>query len=302
MATLSATPRQDRAALGMAMMLVAWALFSLVDSSVKWMTLAGYHALHLAFMRFAVHGAMSAALVLRGGRMAVRPTRGEVGLLLLRAGLLMSSTLLNFFALRYLPLSLTAAIMFSAPLIVAALSGPLLGERVGPWRWGAVVLGFTGVLVVIQPFGEAFHWASLLMVCCATTFALFAILTRRLAGTIPAETMQLYMGIVGTSALLPFALATWQTPQDLREWAVLFGIGFWAWAGHEIFARATSYSDASVLMPFQYSFLLYMTCAGYVLFGTVPTQTTLAGAGLIVASGLVIWWRETRSRRPDDQR
>ncbi|MEM0946201.1 MAG: DMT family transporter [Pseudomonadota bacterium] len=282
------------------MMLTAWFLFSLVDSSVKWLLLAGLTAGPLSFVRYSVAFVLSLGLAF-GQRAALdRPTSGQALLLLARGGLLVSATVFNFIALNHLPLTVTAAIMFSAPIIVSALSGPLLGERVGRWRWFAVFLGFAGVLIVIRPWSEAFHWASLLVVYNAFALAFFSIITRKLADSVSAQTMQVYMGALGTVALLPLAILDWQNPGTLRDWMILAGVGFWAWAGHEIFARAHRLADASVLMPFAYSFILYMAALGYLIFADVPDRMTILGASVIVVSGLIVWWRETGARNAEE--
>lgn len=289
--------RQDRAALGIAMMLSAWVLFSLVDTTVKWLVLAGLPATQLAFVRYAVAFSISLSVGAGTGQAFGRIDRRQAALLLLRGGLLVSATVSNFFALRFLPLSVVSAIMFSSPILVCALSVPLLGERVGPWRWSAIFLGFAGVVFVFRPFGEDFHWASLLILYNATALALFSIITRRLSGEISPQVMQNYMGALGTVALLPLAIWTWKMPASPLEWALLPAIGAFAWAGHEIFARAHLFADASALMPFAYSYLIYMSLAGWVVFSEVPDGLTVAGAGIIVVSGLIIWWRETMVRR-----
>ena len=195
-------------------------------------------------------------------------------------------------ALRYIELSMAAAIMFTSPILVSALSVPLLGERVGRWRWGAIVAGFAGVLVVVRPWSGEVHWAVLLSLLAATALALFSIMTRRMAGVMAPRTMQLYAGLVGTVATAPLALLYWQAPQTATDWILLVAIGGFAWIGHHFFAQAHAFAPASVLMPYTYSFLVYVSITGFAVFGTVPDAATLAGAGIIVAAGLVIWWRE----------
>lgn len=296
MAELIAQPRQDRASLGIVMMLAAWFLFSVVDTSVKWLVLLGLPAFQLAFMRYFVHFILSIAAVARADSLFGKSTPNQMGLLLLRAGLLVSATVLNFIALKYLPLTTIASIMFSSPIIVSALSVPLLGERVGPWRWLAIMLGFVGVLVVIRPFGAEFHWASALIVYNATALGLFSIITRKLAGAVPAQTMQIYMGAVGTLVLMPMAIWTWTNPETPLDWILMVGIGFWAWLGHDIFSRAHGYAPASALMPFAYSFIIYMALLSYLVFGDLPDTATILGAAIIVVSGLLIWWRENLRR------
>jgi len=292
MSRATARANQDRAELGIVLMLVAYLGFALVDTSVKWLVLAGVHALQLAFIRYAGAFAISLVGLLRGGldRDSFRSDR--LGLLLLRSAFLLSSTVSNFIVLKYLPLTVTSAIMFSAPVIVCALSMPLLGERVGAWRWGAIFLGFAGVLVVIRPFGQEFTWWALLPLYNAFAMAMYSILTRKLSGVVPIETMQLYIGLTGTIAMLPLAAVTWTNPTTALDWALMLGLGPLAWVGHELLTRAHGIGSSSTLMPYTYSFMLYLMVTGYLVFGDVPDAFTLVGALIIVVSGLVIWLRE----------
>ena len=142
---------------------------------------------------------------------------------LLRAALLMSATVLNFFVLKYLSLTLTSAILFASPIVVSALSGPLLGEKVGPWRWFAILMGFVGVLVIVRPFSEAVHWTAILMLWNPVAFGLFSILTRRLSDVVAADTLQFHVGALGSVILLPFAILTWQNPRDHAR----LGVAVW---------------------------------------------------------------------------
>ncbi len=296
--SLLAETRADRAGLGIGLILAACLFFAAVDTSVKWLAVAGLPALQLAFMRYFVAFLLSVGRGLQHGQIFEWRERRVMMLVLLRGGLLVFVTVLNFVALRYLPLSVTSSIMNSAPIILTALAVPLLGERVGPMRWAAVLAGFVGVLIVIRPFGEAFHWATLLMVVNAVGMALFSLLTRMLSGRIATQTMQVYMGAIGTSVLIVPASLTWQSPETAGQWALLCAIGGFAWVGHEIYGRAHAFADASVLIPFNYSFIVYLTIAGVLFFGDVPDGMVLLGAGIIIGSGLVIWWRETWDKGP----
>ena len=109
--------------------------------------------------------------------------------------------------------------------------------------------------------------------------------------------MQIYVGAIGSLALLPVVLVIWKTPATPAEWAIMAGIGLYAWAGHELFSRAHIHAEANVLSPFGYSFILYVSLGGFLLFGHVPDAMTFLGAAVIIASGLIIWWRETYVRR-----
>ena len=294
--SLIAETRADRVGLGIGLILLAFLFFAAVDTTVKWLALAGLPAMQLAFMRYLVAFLLSVGRGMQHGTVFEWQDRRVMSLVLLRGALLVLATAFNFIALGYLPLSVTSSILNSAPIILTALAVPLLGERVGPFRWAAVIVGFIGVLIVIRPFGEAFHWATLLMVVNAIAMALFAILTRLLSGRVATQTMQVYMGALGTGVLLIPAVLTWQSPATPTAWMLLFAIGGFAWVGHEFYGRAHAFAEASVLIPFNYSFIIYLTLAGLVVFGDVPDAPVLLGAAIIIGSGLVIWWRETRRK------
>ena len=294
--SLIAETRADRVGLGIGLILLAFLFFAAVDTTVKWLALAGLPAMQLAFMRYLVAFLLSVGRGMQHGTVFEWQDRRVMSLVLLRGALLVLATAFNFIALGYLPLSVTSSILNSAPIILTALAVPLLGERVGPFRWAAVIVGFIGVLIVIRPFGEAFHWATLLMVVNAIAMALFAILTRLLSGRVATQTMQVYMGALGTGVLLIPAVLTWQSPTTPAAWMLLFAIGGFAWVGHEIYGRAHAFAEASVLIPFNYSFIIYLSLAGLVVFGDVPDAPVLLGAAIIIGSGLVIWWRETRRK------
>lgn len=289
---VAALALEDKARLGIVMMLGAWFMFSLVDTGAKWLAVAGLPAFQLAFMRYAGHFVISVGVIAKDGISADRFATSHVGLVLLRAFLLMSATLLNFYILRFLPLTVVSAIMFSSPVIVCFLSIYLLKERVGPWRWGAIVLGFIGVLVVVRPFDQSFQLGAVFVIYNATAMALYALITRRLSGIVAVDTMQFYTGLVGTVFTLPFALWAWQSPATVWGWCVLFSLGVSAWLGHQWLTNAHRYATANTLMPYTYSFMIYVSVLGYLLFGDVPDIYTVTGAAIIIASGLIIWKRE----------
>jgi drug/metabolite transporter (DMT)-like permease len=291
---VAAQATEDRARLGILLMLGAWAMFSLVDTGAKWLALAGVPALQLAFMRYFGHLVISLGVSARTGFSRDMLHTTHPWAVISRALLLISATVSNFIALKYLPLTVTSAILFSSPVIVCMLSYFVLKEHVGPWRWFAIVLGFAGVLVVIRPFGNAFHPAMMLMVYNAFALAMYSIMTRKLAGIVATETMQLYMGLLGSAALIPFAIWVWESPTSLIGWAVLIGLGVFGWAGHQLLTNAHRFGSANTLMPFTYSFMIYVTILGYLAFGDVPDAYTLLGAGIIVFAGLTIWKREQR--------
>lgn len=282
---------------GIVLMLLAYFCFSCIDTSVKWLSLAGIPVLQLAFMRYFGHFVISAGLIARQGLTPAHFGTDRMGLVVARGVALMGSTVLNFIAVRYLPLTLTSTILFSSPLIICALSGPVLGEKVGMWRWSAVVVGFIGILVAIRPFDTSFHWAVFLSLAGAFCFAAYSLMTRKLAGQVSAGTMQLYSGGIGTALLAPFALAQWQSPVGATGWLLLLALGFFGWLGHEFLTRAHGFAPASLLSPFSQVFIIYLGVWSFFVFNTLPDGWTVAGALIISAASMTIWLRERRLAR-----
>ena len=299
MSGLTAAANEDRVMSGILLMLGAYLFFAFVDVSAKWLAIAGLSALQLAFMRYLGHFLISLVLIGKGGVSVSRFSSNRMMLVLVRGLLLMGSTILNFSAVAYLPLTLTSTILFSTPIIICALSWPLLGERVGIWRWSAIMIGFVGILISIRPFDTSFHWAVILSLAAAFCFALYSILTRKLAGVVAVDTLQFYSGLVGTVALLPFAILTWQTPESGLDWTIMLMLGVFGWLGHQMLTTAHRFAPASTLTPFGYTFILYLTVASFLLFDHLPDRWTLSGGAIIIFAGLIIWFREKKlSRAP----
>jgi drug/metabolite transporter (DMT)-like permease len=290
---VAAQALEDKPQLGILMMLGAWFLFSAVDVSAKWLALAGLPALQLAFMRYFGHFVLALGMIAKDGWSLDRFQTDHPWQVMSRALLLISATSSNFYALNFLSLTVVSAIMFSSPIIVCVLSITILKDRIGPWRWGAILLGFAGVLVVIRPFGEAFHPAMIMPLYNATALAIYSLMTRRLAGVVAVETQQLYLGGLGTLLLLPAALWVWVAPANVVDLLLLIGLGVFGWAGHQLLTNAHRFAPAHTLMPYTYSFMLYMAGWGWLVFSHAPDALVMLGALIIIASGLIIWKRET---------
>ena len=289
--------KQDRALFGIILMVIAYLIFSFIDVSAKWLAIAGLPAMQLAFMRYVGHMAISTGLLVRDGDLGSLFRTKYLLVVMFRSSLLMGSTILNFIAVQYLPLTLTSTILFSAPIIICLLSWPLLGEKVGYWRWSAIMLGFIGILVTIRPFDSDFHYAAFYSLGGAFCFALYSILTRRLAGEISVDVMQFHSGFVGTVVLLPFAILSWQSPDTMMDWAIMIMLGVFGWMGHQLLTHAHSFAAANVLTPFGYSFILFLTTWSYLVFDHLPDIWTVIGASIIITSGLIIWFREMKKAK-----
>lgn len=292
--TVIAKSMVDLPRYGIILMLGAWLIFSWVDTGAKWLAVAGIPAFQLAFMRYAGHFVISIVVIAKGGFKLDRFKTRHLWQVISRALLLVSATLSNFYALQFLPLTVVSAIMFSSPVVVCFLSVSILREEVGPWRWSAILLGFIGVLIVVRPFGTTFHPAMLMIIYNAIALALYSLMTRRLSGIVAVETMQFYMGLVGTLLMLPFAIWVWTQPATTWGMLVLISLGVLGWAGHQLLTNAHRFGTANQLMPFTYSFLVFVAIWGYLLFGTVPDVGTIFGAIVIMSAGLIIWRRERK--------
>lgn len=291
-----ARPREDRVLLGLGAMCGAVAFFTCIDTSAKWLILSGLPALQVVFARYAGHLVLSLVMFLpTEGPGAVRSVNPL--LQALRSLLLLGSTMLNFSALNFLPITVTTAIMFAGPVAVTLLSIPILGERVGIRRLLAICAGFGGVLVVIQPWGAEFHWAMLLSLGALSCAALYFVLTRMLAGRESTATSQLWSSGLATLCLAPFVLPGWVWPDGATGLVVLGAIGIFGGLGHTLATVAHRFAEASILAPVVYLQLFFATFASIVVFSSYPTVWTAVGALIIAGSGIYIWHNERRRAR-----
>jgi drug/metabolite transporter (DMT)-like permease len=214
---------------------------------------------------------------------------------LLRGVALLGSSLFFITGLKFLPIAEASATGFVAPLFVTALSIFFLGEVVGLRRWLATAVGLIGVLIILRPGSGAFHPAALFSIVSAFAWACTLIMTRMMSGSERAITTMTYSSISGVLILSALVPLVWVTP----SWnGILFGIliGVASTAGQWIVVLAFRYADASVLAPFSYTQLVWVSFLGFIIFGEVPDVWTVTGAAFIVASGLYTAHRE-RVRR-----
>lgn len=211
--------------------------------------------------------------------------------------LLLVSTAMMFVALEFLPLANASAIIFTAPLIVTVLSVVLLKETVGGARWLAVMAGFAGMLIVMRPGSDLFHWSSFLVLASATTYALYQIVMRRIAGHDTPETTAVYSVVLSTilmSCIVPFF---WKTPATLLDLGMFCGLGIVGGIGHYCMAHAMALAPASTISPFNYGQILGAIAFDYMVFATFPDLWTWAGALVIALSGIYLLLHEARSGR-----
>lgn len=279
------------------LMCLAIVLFSGLDTSAKYLAShAGLPIVEIAWMRFLGQFLLMLPILLALSPAELFATR-KLKLELLRSLLMVATTACNFLALQYLRLDQTVTVVFLAPLLVALLAGPLLGEWVGWRRLVAILVGFIGVVIVVHPGVGALHPAFLFAFGAMLTYAFFMLLTRHLAAYDKPLAMLFYSILLGTFALAPMALWQWVWPETVWQWLLLFALGTLGGIGHYLFIHAYRMAPASTIAPFLYMQLLSMVAFGYAVFGDVPDAFTLAGSAVIIASGVYLIHRERVTRR-----
>ncbi len=218
-----------------------------------------------------------------------------------RGLLLFFSSYLYFTGLVHLPLATAASISLTSPLIVTALSSRFLNEPVGPRRWAAVMVGFTGALIVIRPIRADFDWHLLLIVGSTICSALYQLFSRRYGQAERPDASATMATIVGTVVAAPFLPFDWMTPSPTWHWALFAGMGVMAGVGHYFLTIAYSQAPAAIVAPFNYFQLLGAALLGWLLFGDLPDFWSWVGAGVIVLSGLYIGHRERLRYRAAQQ-
>lgn len=284
-------PIEDRRLLGIGLVLCGYFFFTVIDSCAKWLSIGGLPTTEIVFIRYAGQLLLVTAIFAPVRGKSLLTTRSP-WLEIARGLCLMGSTIANFFALKYLPLTVTGSIAFTMPLILCALSIPLLGETVGWRRWLAILVGFIGVLVIVRPGTAAFHPAVFLSLLGAAFSAFYSLLTRKLAGVDSVTTQQFYAGLVATLCVAGFAIGGWTWPTQTSGWVAFVLIGVAALIGHQFLTTAHRFAPASVLAPFGYLQIIFMTASSWLIFQQPPDVWIFIGAPIVIASGLYIWLRE----------
>ena len=296
---------QGRASLGILLMVGFSLLAPAMDACAKLIGDAVAVG-QIAATRFVMQSLLLLPLAL-AFRWLHRPTGPEMALHLVRAALLLVATAFFFTALRFMPMAETISIFFVEPFILTLLGGLLLGEVIGPRRYVACTNGFVGALLIIQPSFEQVGYAALLPLITALCFALYMILTRKMATEMHPIALQTYTGLAALALAAPILWAfdgsgvapldtAWPEARELR---LLLALGVIATLSHVCISFALSFAPASLLAPIQYLEIVSATIFGFWLFGDLPGRLAIVGIALIVASGLFVFLRERQlERRP----
>jgi S-adenosylmethionine uptake transporter len=296
---------------GVSFLVLSLLIFSLQDIAIKWIG-GDYPVSEIVLFRSIV--ALPAALLfVRAEGQRGFPTTRRRTLEYTRGVCLFFSFTTYMLGLAALPLADVAAIRYSGPLMITALSVLFLGEQVEPRRWLALLVGFAGVLLIVRVGSASFNLGSVFVLVSVLFYALSVLLTRRLRTTDSSATMAYYSSLVyvgATAIMAPLTLAVgevgahpsvaflfraWQVP-TLFDWAIMSGLGLvWASAMY-LMARAYSLAQASVVAPFEYATLPINAIWGFLLWREVPPAATWIGALLTVVSGIYIVYREQREQ------
>jgi drug/metabolite transporter (DMT)-like permease len=287
-------PREDNPLLGIGFMVLGMASLSTMDAVAKHL-IADFTAAQILVLR----GGLILPLLFvwaawtKGVRSLAtrRPVAHGVRVLCAFA-----APMFFFTSLQYLPLADVTVVAFGGTFFLTALSVPLLKEKVGIHRWGAVVVGFLGVLVVVQPTGQGFHPAAIMTVLASLAYALLMIATRWLSRSESTVALIFYqnLGVTVLAGLwMPFV---WQ-PVPVSDWGMVCLMAALALAGQVFITKAFMIAPVGAVAPFEYSALVGAAVLGYVFFGDVPQVQVWLGAGLIVVAGLYTVHREARAQR-----
>ena len=273
---------------GIALSLGSTLVFAVADVTAKYLS-TGLPIIEITWLRYLIFLGLAGILVRSTPGRTLWPR--SIGLQVLRALCVVGSSVLFVFGIRTMTMAQATTISFLSPMLITVLSIPLLGEIVGIRRWAAVGAGMAGMLIVVRPGMEGFEPAALFGVASSACWSLALIITRKMAATDPPTTTVLWSAAVGTivlTVLLPFNLA-WPSG---GQFLLMLVLGMLASSGQWMVILAHRLAPASLLAPFTYTQLLWVSIGGYVVFGNVPDEWTLLGAAIIIAGGLYTAHRE----------
>jgi drug/metabolite transporter (DMT)-like permease len=273
---------------GIGLMALGIFLFCCNDALGKWL-LGTYSVWQMLMIRSIAALVLLSPLIWREG-VAGFAAAPRPGLQIARIALSVLESIMFFWAVAYLPLADTVTFYLAAPIYVTALSAVVLREPVGWRRWSAVAVGFVGVLIALRPSAATLTWPALIALAGSLFFAVFLIITRALRGTsevvLVSGTFVAMLAVTGTIA--PFA---WIAP-SARDLGLMAILGVVAMVAFACVNRALKLAAASVVVPYQYTMIVWAVALGWLVFGDAPDAWTLGGAAIIVAAGLYILWRE----------
>ena len=283
--------------LGILLMIATTLVLSMQDGLSRHLA-ETYNTLMVVMVRYWFFAAFVLVIASRQGGIRTVARTEQPGLQIFRGVLLALEICVTVLAFTYLGLIETMAILISYPLMIAALSGPVLGETVGWRRWLAIGVGFVGVLIILQPGVRVFSAAALIPLFAAFMFALYGLLTRFAARKDRTATSFFWTGIAGAITMTLIGVASWE-PMTRPDWIMMGALCVSGAFAHWLLIRCYEVAEASAVQPFAYLHLVFISVIGITVFGEVLRGNVILGASLVVGAGVFTLWRQHRQAQAD---
>ena len=279
--------------LGILLMIITTIVFASQDGLSKYLA-TEYNVYMVVMIRYWFFAAfvISVSSQKTGGINRVAKTKSPI-LQIFRSLILVAEMCITILAFTLLGLAETHAIFASYPLIIAMLSGPILGEYVGWRRWLAISVGFIGILIILNPGNGIFSPYALVPLAGAILFAIYGLLTRYVGQYDDSSTSFYWTGVVGSIAMTVIGLNFWD-PVSRSDWSVMLLLSASGMVGHYLLIKCYEVAEASAIQPFAYLQLIWASMIGIIIFGEQITTNVLIGACIIVGAGLFTLWRERK--------
>ena len=274
---------------GIAYMSIAVATFTIMDALVKWLA-PNYPIMQIVFFRSLFAFVPLSIFIFRTGTLASLRTRKPVGHIF-RSFMGLAAMSSFFYAYANMPLANAVAISFAAPMFITALSVPLLGEAVGVRRWSAVIVGFLGVMVIVRPDAGIFDGVAVVALSGTVFMALAMIFVRKLSRTETSAAIVFYFSLSATVVSGVFMPSQWVTPNAL-DLALLIAVGLIGGMAQIFMTNAFRSAPVAVIVPFEYTAIIWAVLLGYFLWGDIPGLHVWFGVAIVSASGIYIVRRE----------
>ncbi|SFT56201.1 DMT family transporter [Sedimentitalea nanhaiensis] len=291
MSAQATDPQSNNVPLGIGLMIATTVVFAVQDGISR--HLAGeYNTIMVVMIRYWFFAAFVIAIASRtaGGVRAAART-AQPGIQITRALLLAGEICVAVYGFTVLGLVDSHAVFACYPLLIAALSGPILGEQVGWRRWSAIGVGFVGMLIILQPGLGVFDPAAIIPLISAVMFAIYGLLNRYAARRDTTATSFFWTGTVGAVAMTVAGVWYWE-PMAARDWGWMIALCITGVTGHWLLIRCYEVAEASAVQPFAYFQLVFASAMGIVVFGETLRSNVAIGAAIIVCAGLFTLWRE----------
>jgi len=287
---------QTNTRLGILLMIATTFIFAAQDSISR--HLAGeYNVFMVVVIRYWFFAAFVITIAARReGSVRAAAATSQPALQIGRGLILVGEICVMVYAFTLLGLVESLAVFTAYPLIIAALSGPILGEKVGWRRWSAIGVGFVGVLIILQPGVGVFSPAALVPLLSATLFAIYGLLTRYAARRDSTATSFFWTGVSGAVAITLIGVWFWE-PMTLADWGWMALLCLTGASGHWLLIKCYEVAEASAVQPFAYMQLIFGTSFGILIFSEVLRPNVALGAAIVMAAGLFTFWRENRAAR-----